>query len=135
MNTLLLTASLRPLFLLSLGVFLGGSLLHVEAGPSQRSPSEVLLVYNSNSPISTAIADYYKQKRNITNVVAVSCQDSALGSNNETITLVERCEIKTAGWRAGAPRKPRPIPPSAAAPSGEPGFHPSLTRHGRTSSG
>jgi len=47
----------------------------------------VLLVYNSNSPISTAIANYYKQKRGVTNVLAIKCEDSALSRNTETITL------------------------------------------------
>ena len=47
----------------------------------------MLLVYNSNSPTSTAIANYYAQKRNITNILAVNCQDSALSKSNETIEL------------------------------------------------
>ncbi len=42
------------------------------AGPIAHSPSEVLLVYNSNSPTSTAIANYYALKRGVTNKLAVS---------------------------------------------------------------
>ena len=61
--------------------------LQATASPTAHHPSEVLLVYNSNSPVSTAIANYYKQKRGITHVVAVNCEDSALSSNTETITL------------------------------------------------
>jgi uncharacterized protein (TIGR03790 family) len=57
------------------------------AAPTQRSASEVLLVYNSSSPTSTAIANYYAQQRGITNKLAVTCQDSALNSTNETISL------------------------------------------------
>ncbi len=53
----------------------------------QRSPSEVLLVYNSTSPVSTAIANYYAAKRGITNILAVNCQDSALNDTNETISM------------------------------------------------
>jgi len=58
-----------------------------KAASTIHSPSEVLLVYNSNSPISTAIASYYEAQRGVTNVVAVSCQDSALNSVNENIPL------------------------------------------------
>jgi hypothetical protein len=56
-----------------------------------------LLVYNSNSPISKAIASYYQAKRGVTHVLAINCEDSALSSpqgasngfcgNNETIPL------------------------------------------------
>jgi uncharacterized protein (TIGR03790 family) len=49
----------------------------------------VLLVYNSKSPISTAIANYYAAQRGVTNVLAVSCQDSALNVANETMTLAD----------------------------------------------
>jgi uncharacterized protein (TIGR03790 family) len=59
----------------------------VPSGPIRRTASEVLLVYNSNSPTSEAIASYYEQERGVTNVVAVNCQDSALSITNETITL------------------------------------------------
>ncbi|HEX4086781.1 MAG TPA: carbohydrate-binding protein, partial [Chthoniobacteraceae bacterium] len=51
----------------------------------QRSASEVLLVYNSTSPVSTAIAGYYEQRRGVTNVLAVQCPDSALSALNENI--------------------------------------------------
>ena len=63
------------------------------SGPIRRSPSEVLLVYNSNSPTSTAIANYYEQKRGVTNVVAVDCQDSALSIDNETIPLADYTSV------------------------------------------
>lgn len=60
-----------------------------EAAPIKRQPSEVLLVYNSQSPISTAIADDYKAKRGIPNVLAISCADSAVSTDNETIPLAD----------------------------------------------
>src|SRR6202167_1595101 len=63
------------------------SFVYVSAAPIAHSPSEVLLVYNSNSPVSTAIANYYAAKRGITNVLAVYCEDSALNQTNETIPL------------------------------------------------
>jgi uncharacterized protein (TIGR03790 family) len=53
----------------------------------QRSPDEVLLVVNANSPVSLAIGDDYARKRNIMNRLSVQCQDSAVSSENETITL------------------------------------------------
>src|ERR1700761_4292983 len=61
--------------------------LPAEAAPLQRSPSEVLLVYNSASPTSTAVANYYAAQRGVTNVLAVNCQDSALNAANETISF------------------------------------------------
>ena len=78
--------SLKKLVSFSLGLLLS-TFLPATADPAAHRPSEVLLVYNSNSPVSTAIANYYKQKRGITHVVAVNCEDSALSSNTETITL------------------------------------------------
>jgi len=53
----------------------------------KRSPDEVLLVANLNSPASQAIADDYAGKRHIKNRLLVQCQDSALSTRNETITL------------------------------------------------
>jgi uncharacterized protein (TIGR03790 family) len=54
---------------------------------AQRKPSEVLLVYNAASPISTAVAKDYEAKRHIKNVVAVQCIDSAVKTENETISI------------------------------------------------
>jgi uncharacterized protein (TIGR03790 family) len=55
--------------------------------PPRRSPDEVLVVYNANSPISTAVANDYAQKRAVTNVLSVNCEDSATSTDNETISL------------------------------------------------
>lgn len=55
------------------------------SAPQARSPGEVLLVYNSASPVSTAIGQYYAQQRGITNILTVSCQDSAANQGNELI--------------------------------------------------
>ncbi len=57
------------------------------AGEAPRDPSEVLLVYNANSPTSVAIAEYYANKRKVTNRLAVSCRDSAASGSAETIPL------------------------------------------------
>jgi uncharacterized protein (TIGR03790 family) len=57
--------------------------------PPRRSPDEVLLVYNMTSPISTAIANMYAQARNVTNVLSVTCADSAVSSDNETIEFAD----------------------------------------------
>ncbi len=55
--------------------------------PARRSSAEVLIVYNANSPISTAVAKDYAQKRKVTNLLSVQCADSAVNSSNETIAL------------------------------------------------
>src|ERR1700683_1648878 len=81
------TGSLKKLVSFSLCILLS-SFLPAMAGPTTHSANEVLLVYNSNSPTSMAIAQYYEQKRGVTNALAVSCQDSAVSSANETIPLV-----------------------------------------------
>ena len=53
----------------------------------RRTADEVLVVYNAKSPISTAVANDYAQKRMVKNVLSVNCADSAVDPNNETITL------------------------------------------------
>jgi uncharacterized protein (TIGR03790 family) len=57
--------------------------------PPRRTPDEVLVVYNTNSPISTAVANDYAQKRSVPNLLAISCADSAVSTNNETIALTD----------------------------------------------
>ncbi|MDB6015559.1 MAG: hypothetical protein JWR19_48 [Pedosphaera sp.] len=54
---------------------------------TKRSPDQVLVVFNTNSPVSQAIADDYTHKRKIKNLFSVQCLDSALNTKNETITL------------------------------------------------
>lgn len=56
-------------------------------GPARRSPDEVLLVVNQNSPVSQAIGDDYAAKRGIKNRLSIQCPDSAISTRNETITL------------------------------------------------
>ena len=51
------------------------------------TPAEVLLVYNANSPISAAIAKDYAAKSGVTKTVVIRCADSAVSSDNETISL------------------------------------------------
>ncbi len=55
----------------------------------QRSPDQVLVVVNTNSPVSQAIANDYAQKRNVKNLLSIQCQDSASSTRNETITLAD----------------------------------------------
>lgn len=52
----------------------------------KRSPAEVLLVLNANSPISQAIANDYAAKRHVRNILSIHCQDSALNTEKETVT-------------------------------------------------
>src|SRR5260221_5725166 len=53
----------------------------------RRSPDQVLLVCNTNSAVSRAIAGDYARKRHIKNMLPIQCQDSALSTTNETIAL------------------------------------------------
>ena len=61
------------------------------AGPQPQRPKrtadEVLVVSNSKSPTSMAIAQDYATKRNVPNMLSISCADSATSSDNETIEL------------------------------------------------
>jgi len=45
----------------------------------------VLVVRNGNSPISRAVADDYALRRGISNVVTITCPDSAVDPLDETI--------------------------------------------------
>ncbi|HTR43920.1 MAG TPA: TIGR03790 family protein [Pseudomonadales bacterium] len=53
----------------------------------QRSPDQVLLVFNANSPVSKAIAEDYAGKRGVTNILSIRCRDSAVSTENESISL------------------------------------------------
>ena len=55
--------------------------------PPRRTPDEVLVVCNANSPISKAVEDDYAAKRHVTNVLSIRCVDSAIKTENETIPL------------------------------------------------
>ena len=55
----------------------------------RRSAAEVLLVSNSKSPTSVAIADDYAQKRSVSNRLTIQCADSAAKTDNETIELAD----------------------------------------------
>lgn len=64
--------------------------------PHRRSPDEVLLLTNTNSPVSRAVSDDYAMARHIRNRLAVQCADSALLTANETMTLADyRSKIET----------------------------------------
>jgi len=78
----------RLRFVPLVGLLLGLSLpAAICAAATAHSASEVLLVYNADSPVSTAIAKDYASRRGITNIVTIHCADSALSSRNETIPL------------------------------------------------
>jgi uncharacterized protein (TIGR03790 family) len=69
----------------------GGNGGSAGSGPTPQRPkrtaAEVLVVSNSKSPISMAIAQDYATKRNVPNTLSISCADSATSSDNETIEL------------------------------------------------
>lgn len=52
---------------------------------AQTLASRVLVVKNSNSPVSVAIADDYMKRRNVTNVVSIACRDDANDQDAESI--------------------------------------------------
>ncbi|HEX3799655.1 MAG TPA: TIGR03790 family protein [Verrucomicrobiae bacterium] len=57
------------------------------ADVKKRTADEVLLVVNTESPISKAIADDYAGKRGVKNILSLQCADSAVSRKNETISL------------------------------------------------
>lgn len=61
------------------------ALVTVAPNPADR----VLVVANSNSPISLAIADHYRSKRSAKKRLVISCADAALDSRNETMAYAE----------------------------------------------
>jgi uncharacterized protein (TIGR03790 family) len=71
--------------LLTLSLLASG---YAETRPAH-SPKEVLLVYNADSAVSTAVAKDYAGRRGITNIVTIHCADSAVSSGNETISLAD----------------------------------------------
>lgn len=82
------TSKKRILIILAL-LCLAPMLAHAKdtSAPAKRGPDQVLLVCNTDSPVSRAIADDYAQKRHINNVLSIQCQDSALSTKNETMPL------------------------------------------------
>jgi uncharacterized protein (TIGR03790 family) len=59
------------------------------ASSARHTAAEVLLVYNADSPISTAIAKTYTSRRRVTKTVAIHCADSAVSTARETISLAD----------------------------------------------
>ena len=58
-------------------------------GAVKRTADQVLLVFNTNSPISVAVASDYAEMRHVKNQLAIQCLDSAVSADNETITLTD----------------------------------------------
>ncbi len=79
--------SLVPYLLTMLMFTSGSSAATKSSNIPVHGPNEVLLVYNGNSPISTAIARDYALKRGVTKIIVVHCADSAVSTANETISL------------------------------------------------
>ena len=80
-----------------LAVLVVGSVGFGQTGqaPRRRTADEVLLVCNASSPTSLSIGDYYAGKRHVRNRVEVRCEDSAVKTDNETISLSDfRSEIE-----------------------------------------
>jgi uncharacterized protein (TIGR03790 family) len=95
----------KKLVLLLLAALSGFQVGAASARP--RGPEEVLLVVNTASPVSQAIAADYARQRRVRNVLSVSCQDSALSAQNETITLADytrEIESPIRAFLAGHPK-------------------------------
>src|SRR5476651_978436 len=75
--------------LLLLGITLVATLSTAFSAPRRRTSDEVLLVTNADSPISVDVADDYAKKRHIHNRVTLHCEDSAVKTENETISLTD----------------------------------------------
>jgi uncharacterized protein (TIGR03790 family) len=87
-NPLALIAAHAQFFLLLSFFWLSSALVYSgDVSLKKRSPDQVLLVVNTNSPVSLEIGDDYAVKRKIKNILSIQCQDSALNTKNETITL------------------------------------------------
>ena len=66
------------------------------ARTAKATPDEVLVIVNRASPTSLAVGNDYARKRNVANVLRVSCADSALSQSNETIAYTDYLsEIET----------------------------------------
>ncbi len=79
--------------LLSAAWFCAG-LIH--AAPTAALPDRVVILRNTSSPVSRAIADDYAQRRGVANILDIATQDAALNANSETITLAKfRADIET----------------------------------------
>ena len=60
------------------------------------TPDEVVVIVNRTSPVSVRVGENYAHKRNVANVLRVSCIDSSLNQNNETIDYTDYLsEIET----------------------------------------
>jgi hypothetical protein len=70
--------------LFAVGLFSAASC--IAATPSPLA-ARALVVRNTNSPISKAIADDYGARRGVTNVLNVTCQDAAVNTDSETMTF------------------------------------------------
>lgn len=86
MRSFLPASTKRILLPLLLGCA-GLPLFHAESDPVKRTPDQVLLVINAGSPVSRAVGNSYALQRQVANVLKVRCVDSALGADNETLSL------------------------------------------------
>lgn len=71
------------------------------------TPREVLVVYNANSTISTAIAKDYAARRGVAQLLAVHCADAAISAENETIDIdlyTRRIAMQIGVYLAGHPQ-------------------------------
>ncbi len=74
--------------------------------PSAADADRVLILRNSNSPISKAIASDYMQRRGVANVLDIACPDGAVKTEAETISFADylaKIEAPLRTYLAGHP--------------------------------
>ncbi|HEX4321339.1 MAG TPA: TIGR03790 family protein [Acidobacteriaceae bacterium] len=80
---------LRVIMISLVGVASGYTGASATIPTAHHTAGEVLLVYNADSPVSTAVAKYYAAKRGVMKTVVVHCADSAVSTEKETILLAD----------------------------------------------
>jgi uncharacterized protein (TIGR03790 family) len=90
----------RLILLVMLGLLASPARAQAPAKPARRSPDQVLIIFNEQSPVSKAIALDYAGKRRVPNLLAVNCPDSALSAQNETLTPAAYAQAIEAPVRA-----------------------------------
>ncbi len=85
-----LSLSFRAKYCLAILMIAGGAAFETaQAHVLRHSADEVLLIYNGDSAVSTAIGKDYATRRGVTHVLVIHCADSATATARETISRVD----------------------------------------------
>ena len=88
-SKLLLSSNVAYWPKLLLSIIGGAVLATAQAHVVRHSPDEVLLVYNGDSAVSTAIGKDYAARRGVKHIVVIHCADSATATARETISRAD----------------------------------------------